>query len=197
MKKLITFIILLGMLLGVSSLSEASTKKTQIFIGDVAPTSCVTGDGWIDTSNTNTPTLKFCTTVSPITFVSNDLTLGTTSGTAGRGDYANTAYNHSQNNTQAHTDYLTNNADDNMVGSLSISNNLTALGRTSLVDLSSTGYISTLALNTGLGLNELYGMDQNVKTTNAVTFATINTGYICIKDIYFGTNQRFQSKMRS
>ena len=177
MKKLITFIILLGMLLGVSSLSEASTKKTQIFIGDVAPTSCVTGDGWIDTSNTNTPTLKFCTTVSPITFVSNDLTLGTTSGTAGRGDYANTAYNHSQNNTQAHTDYLTNNADDNMVGSLSISNNLTALGRTSLVDLSSTGYISTLALNTGLGLNELYGMDQNVKTTNAVTFATINTGY--------------------
>ena len=27
--------------------------------------------------------------------------------------------------------------------------------------------------------------------------ATRNTGYICIKDIYFGTNQRFQSKMRS
>jgi hypothetical protein len=49
---------------------------------------------------------------------SDDLALGTTSGTAYRGDYGNTAYTHSQDNTQAHTDYLLNNEDDTTSGGL-------------------------------------------------------------------------------
>lgn len=35
---------------------------------------------------------------------------------------------------------------------------------------------SFTTLNTGHGANELYAMDQNVRTTDAVTFTTVNTG---------------------
>ena len=38
------------------------------------------------------------------------------------------------------------------------------------------GALVAATLDTGQGANELYDMDQNVKTTNAVTFTTVNTG---------------------
>jgi len=37
--------------------------------------------------------------------------------------------------------------------------------------------LSTPTLNTGQGANELYDMNQNVQTTDAVTFLTVNTGF--------------------
>jgi|TARA_B110000908_G_C10234917_1_gene442756 hypothetical protein len=43
-------------------------------------------------------------------------------------------------------------------------------------NISASGNIIASKLNTGQGLNELYDMDQNVKTTSAVTFTTVNTG---------------------
>ena len=50
------------------------------------------------------------------------LGLGTSNTTAYRGDYGNTAYTHSQNNNQAHSDYLKNNANDSTSGSLTATN---------------------------------------------------------------------------
>lgn len=41
---------------------------------------------------------------------------------------------------------------------------------------SSANVLYVNALNTGNGANELYAMDQNVRTSDAVTFATVNTG---------------------
>jgi len=38
------------------------------------------------------------------------------------------------------------------------------------------GALVAATLDTGQGANELYDMDQNVKTTNAVVFTTVNTG---------------------
>jgi hypothetical protein len=43
-------------------------------------------------------------------------------------------------------------------------------------DISTAGDISCHALNTGQGANELYAMNQNVRTTDNVSFATVNTG---------------------
>jgi hypothetical protein len=43
-------------------------------------------------------------------------------------------------------------------------------------DLTSTSAVAFSTVNTGQGANELYDMDQNVKTDSAVTFATVNTG---------------------
>tara|TARA_R110001592_G_scaffold107911_1_gene301833 strand:+ start:1240 stop:1920 length:681 start_codon:yes stop_codon:yes gene_type:complete len=64
--------------------------------------------------------------------------------------------------------------DNSITGSLIISGSDVSL----LVqgDITSTGDIIASRLNTGQGLNELYDMDQNVKTTSAVTFTTVNTG---------------------
>ena len=42
--------------------------------------------------------------------------------------------------------------------------------------LNTNGGISATTLNTGNGNNELYAMNQNVRTTDAVSFGTINTG---------------------
>ena len=42
--------------------------------------------------------------------------------------------------------------------------------------ITSSGNILASKLDTGQGLNELYDMNQNVKTTSAVTFTSINTG---------------------
>ena len=58
--------------------------------------------------------------------------------------------------------------DNSITGSLIISG--------SGVSLSVQGNILADKLDTGQGLNELYDMDQNVKTTSAVTFTSINTG---------------------
>ena len=61
-----------------------------------------------------------------------------------------------------------------LTGSLIISGsavNLSVQG-----DITSSGNILASKLDTGQGLNELYDMNQNVKTTSAVTFATVNTG---------------------
>jgi hypothetical protein len=66
MKKLRIFIAIASLLFGIVSLSEATTTRKQIFIGDVQPSSCTTGDGWIDISST--PIWKICTTTYPITF---------------------------------------------------------------------------------------------------------------------------------
>jgi len=66
MKKLLAFITIASILFGAVSLSEAATRRRQVFVGDVEPSSCVTGDGWVDTSGT--PEMKLCTDVSPITF---------------------------------------------------------------------------------------------------------------------------------
>ncbi|MFC1771520.1 tail fiber domain-containing protein [Candidatus Margulisiibacteriota bacterium] len=43
--------------------------------------------------------------------------------------------------------------------------------------LTVSGGISATTLDTGYGANELWDMDQHVKTTSAVSFATIDTGY--------------------
>lgn len=40
-----------------------------------------------------------------------------------------------------------------------------------------SGALTGTTLNTGNGDNELYAMDQNVRTLDAVTFTTVNTGY--------------------
>jgi hypothetical protein len=58
--------------------------------------------------------------------------------------------------------------DNSITGSLIISG--------SGVSLSVQGNILADKLDTGQGLNELYDMNQNVKTDSAVTFATVNTG---------------------
>lgn len=39
-----------------------------------------------------------------------------------------------------------------------------------------SGALTSTTLNTGNGANELYAMDQNVRSTDAVTFTTLNTG---------------------
>ena len=39
-----------------------------------------------------------------------------------------------------------------------------------------TGAVTFATVDTGQGANELYDMDQNVKTDSAVTFSTVNTG---------------------
>ena len=44
-------------------------------------------------------------------------------------------------------------------------------------DVHASGSIIGTKLNSGLGDYELYAMNQNVQTTDPVTFATINTGY--------------------
>jgi hypothetical protein len=49
--------------------------------------------------------------------------------------------------------------------------------------LHANGGISATTVNTGQGNNELYAMNQNVRTTDAVTFGTVNTGY--------GTNELY------
>lgn len=51
-----------------------------------------------------------------------DLALGETSATAYRGDRGKIAYDHSQNNNQAHTDYLKNDANDETSGWLKATN---------------------------------------------------------------------------
>ena len=43
-------------------------------------------------------------------------------------------------------------------------------------DLGTTDAVSFSTVNTGQGDNELYAMNQNVRTTDAVSFATVNTG---------------------
>lgn len=50
--------------------------------------------------------------------ISDSIVLGETSSTAYRGDRGKNAYDHSQNNNQAHSDYLKNNADDTTSGTL-------------------------------------------------------------------------------
>lgn len=60
--------------------------------------------------------------------VSKSLALGETSSTAYRGDRGKTAYDHSQNNNQAHSDYLKNDADDITTGSLTIMGKLLVYG---------------------------------------------------------------------
>ena len=50
----------------------------------------------------------------------NDIALGETSSTAYRGDRGKTAYDHSQDNTQAHSDYLLNSGADEAAGPLTI-----------------------------------------------------------------------------
>lgn len=43
-------------------------------------------------------------------------------------------------------------------------------------DVETTDAVTFLTVDTGQGANELYDMNQNVNTTDAVTFATVNTG---------------------
>lgn len=51
------------------------------------------------------------------------------------------------------------------------------LGRYYGRELHVTGAISGATVNTGQGANELYAMNQNVRTIDSPTFASINTGY--------------------
>ena len=66
------------------------------------------------------------------------LALGETDSTAYRGDRGKTAYDHSQDNTQAHSDYLLNSGVDEGVG-------LTLTGDNSSVD---TAYVPMVLYNT-------------------------------------------------
>ena len=50
------------------------------------------------------------------------------------------------------------------------------MGNVRGASLAVTGAISGASVNTGHGANELYPMNQGVRTTDAVTFATVNTG---------------------
>ena len=43
-------------------------------------------------------------------------------------------------------------------------------------NIRTTDAVTFATVNTGQGANELYAMNQNVRTTDAVTFATVNTG---------------------
>ena len=58
----------------------------------------------------------------------------------------------------------------------SFNTNGTGADSGSVFTISSTGAISGTSLDTGQGANELYAMNQNVRTTDAVTFTTVNTG---------------------
>lgn len=52
---------------------------------------------------------------------------------------------------------------------------ITTLGSSTIQTLNSTTIV-TGTLNTGQGANELFDMDQNVQTTDAVVFSTVDTG---------------------
>ena len=77
-------------------------------------------------------------------------------------------------------DSTLNLSEDNAItGSLTISGsavNLLIQGDITASNVSVSGNIIASKLNTGQGLNELYDMNQNVKTTSAVTFTTVDTG---------------------
>ena len=68
--------------------------------------------------------------------------------------------------------------------------NILVIGGTQNVSgtLNVTGTLASSTLNTGQGANELYAMDQDVKTTDAVTFDDIaitnafNIGYVAASD---------------
>ena len=61
-------------------------------------------------------------------------------------------------------------------GATTLSGTLGVSGVTTLASANVTGALTAATLDTGQGANELYDMDQNVKTDSAVTFATVNTG---------------------
>lgn len=55
--------------------------------------------------------------------------------------------------------------------------NAQSFGDTRLNSLAVTGAISGASVDTGQGANELYPMNQAVRTTDSPTFASVNTGY--------------------
>ena len=76
---------------------------------------------YIANSNTATPLIKGVFPNTSLTFTSTTTTFsGTVAWSSGSSANANTAYAHSQNNSQAHTDYLINNGDDVFAGTLQI-----------------------------------------------------------------------------
>lgn len=85
------------------------------------------------------------------------LALGETDSTAYRGDRGKTAYDHSQDNTQAHTDYLLNSEADSGVG-------LTLSGDNSSAD---TAYVPMV----------LYNTDATPPAANTVPIGTIYIQY--------------------
>jgi len=83
--------------------------------------------------------------------------LGETDSTAYRGDRGKTAYDHSQDNTQAHSDYLLNSAADVGVG-------LTLTGDNSSAD---TAYVPMV----------LYNTDATPPAANTVPIGTLYVQY--------------------
>ena len=78
--------------------------------------------------------------------------------------------------------------------SVSSSGNLKIMGSASFVgditssgDIKSTGAITCATLNTGQGNYELYNMNQNVTTTDIVTFAGINFAKQSLSGVTYGS----------
>ena len=84
-------------------------------------------------------------------FISNGFitTAGTVTWSGGGSVNANTAYTHSQDNSQAHSDYLINNGDDYTTGSIVAAGNivgLTSLGSAGNLEISGKGTFGSLKL---------------------------------------------------
>jgi len=70
-----------------------------------------------------------------------------------------------------------------MMGSASFVGDITASG-----DIKSSGVITCTSLDTGQGAYELYAMNQNLQTTNIVTFRGVNITKTDLSDVVFGAN---------
>tara|TARA_R110000803_G_scaffold57276_1_gene115153 strand:- start:5 stop:628 length:624 start_codon:yes stop_codon:yes gene_type:complete len=68
-----------------------------------------------------------------------------------------------------------------ILGSASFEGDITSSG-----DIKSSGAITCTTLNTGQGANELYAMNQNIQTTDIVTFAGINFAKNTASTVQFG-----------
>lgn len=96
---------------------------------------------------------------------------GDLSGTYPNPSVVDDSHNHVYSNIDATTsaNWATRFTDETGTGSFVLATSPTLVTPT-------LGVASATTLNTGLGNNELYAMNQNVRTTDAVTFSTINTG---------------------
>ena len=86
------------------------------------------------------------------------------------------------NRIEGNTDYLKDAVDSNDSDILSNASSITSVetrvttleGTGSIQGVGTTNAVTFATVNTGQGANELYDMDQNVKTTNSVSFSETN-----------------------
>lgn len=172
--------------------------------GSGTVTSVIAGNGMTQTgTSTINPTLNVVShagtsgSIGTINIGANAIgvNLGTTSTTAYRGDYGNTAYTHSQDNTQAHSDYLINNGNDSTTGALTANNFIgngstidlftgTATGGNTTAYLQHSGSGRALILNTTGTNTEIaqFRDDSTAKFTFYVTGNSTQTGHAITRD---------------